>query len=431
MDGKKIAIHTLNILAIMLYIALFGVTVWPITGLYGSSPDWWGGNSAIHATKYAGFAAVAGAVALAIHLEILRRRRKISRKSTRLVQVVGLCCAVALSSACLPYFIIPAQVGSAARAEFAKTWGVDWESRVHRPAQGPWMDSPYFLFQQYYSLPYSQDAFTFHQDIEFLHLGNDSFKCDVFLPAGTGPNPVMIFIHGGGWVGGDKNSIIAYQLQYFAAAGYTVFSVQYGAMQEANRTRQYSMPEILSNLGAFSDWLAQPGQVIAYHLNLSCCFLNGLSAGGHLSALLGMARTKLAAWNPAVHVVGAIDFYGITDIRHWDVINQQWLVTEGLFNNSILANYSIVDRYSPMTYAESPGLAGSDIVPLLIFHGDVDNVVSVTQSRDMNAMCDSRGLKCVYIEIPRATHVFEGESNAGPSQVTLWAMERFMQLCAE
>ena len=436
MDAKTFFIYFFNILAFVLYIALVGVNIWPIIGLYWTRPDWWGGNTSIKATEYAAGGALVGMVAMSIHLDILRKKMKITHRTTRICQCVGICGGIVLLSACLPYFIIPAQVGENARAEFARTWSVDWETRVHRPANGPWLDSPYSFVQEYLPLSYSKDAFTFQQNIEFFNNGNDSFKCDAWIPVVPGPNPVQIFIHGGGWGGFDKNFIIGYQLEYFAAAGYTVFSVDYGSkggtgvQGEVNRTRQYSIPEICANLGKFSDWLAQPAQVTAYNMNISRCFITGLSAGGHLSALMGMARTKVGAWNPAVHVRGAIDFYGIMNIRQWAMVSQTSLYNGKLFNSSILTDYSIVDRYSPITYAETPSLAGGDIVPLLIFHGDADTVVSVTQGRDMNDMCDSRLLKCVYIEIPRGAHVFESDNNAGPSQITLWAMERFMQLCA-
>ena len=429
MDRKKGFIYFGNILCLLIWLSLIGVALWPISGLYGPQADWWGGDAAVRATKYAGWGAVAGMIGMVVQLRVLQKRGKISAKATRRTQIGVILVAGLLTGLCVPYFAIPAQVGLNAQAEFAATWGTDWETRIQVPASGPWLSTPYSLIGLCTPLPYSTSTFTVTPDIEFLNNGVDSFKCDAFIPQGAGPFPVIIDIHGGGWVGGDKDSMMRYQQEYFAAAGYCVFSVQYGANAEANRSRQYSMEEILDNLAAFSNWLAQPAICGQYKANISASFVVGLSAGGHLSALLGVARMNVSAWNPAVRVLGAVDFYGITDLRHWDKVSAAWFNATGLFNASVLADYSLVDRFSPMTYCEVATPSTPNIAPLLVFHGDADSVVSVSQSRDLAAMCAARGLKCVYIEIPRGEHVFEGDPKTGPAQITLWAMERFFLLC--
>jgi acetyl esterase/lipase len=429
MNVKKIVIYCLNFLFILIWIGLFGVTFWPINGLYGSEADWWSGNSADHATMYAGWGALVGMIGIIIHFSILYRRKLISLKVKRSIKIGSIIIAIILTGLCLPYFIIPIQVSTNAQTAFTNVWGPNWESRITVPSTGPWLNTPYSLIVQYSSLPYSSDMFTKTENITFLQQGNDTFMCDAFIPTGTGPFPVIIDIHGGGWVGGDKNTMMIYQEEYFAAQGYSLFSIQYGALGEAGRTHQYSMADILANIASFTDWLAEPVHFTQYKANISACFVNGLSAGGHLSAILGVARYNVSNWNPNVILKGAIDFYGITDLREWNVVSPSWFNATGLFNSSVLTDYSIVDQYSPSTYVENPALAGKEIVPLLVFHGDADTVVSVSQSREFAAMCASRDLKCVYIEIPKGSHVFEGSSNSGPTQISLWAMERFMKLC--
>ncbi len=429
MNRKKFAIYAINVLLLLIWVGLIGVTLWPLSALYGTRIDWWGGNSAMDATKYVVWGPLAGMLGLGVHLHLLQKRRKTPIRLKRRILIGAGLIAGVLTGLCLPYFIIPDQVGIAARAEFAATWGADWESRIQQPARGPWMATPYSLFAQYGDLPYTEDMFTIESNITFYDNGVDAFKTDVHVPQGDGPFPVMIVIHGGGWCAGDKSWAFPYQQEYFAAAGYCIFDVQYGAKQEAGMSRQYSMEEIMANLAKFSDWIAQPANRDHYKVNLSAVFTNGFSAGGHLSTLVGVARTNVSAWNPAVRVIGAINFYGIADLRHWDRLTPEWFNETGLFNASVLTNYSIVDRFSPMTYVEASPQGNPDIVPLIVFHGTADSVVAVSQSQELNAMCDARGRKCVFIEIPRGEHCFEGDSNSGPSQITLWAMERFMQLC--
>ena len=336
MEVKKIFILGINILFLLIWIGLIGITIWPITGLYGSSPVWWSGNSAVDATKYAGWGAAVGMIGMIIQIAILQHRSKISKKWSFGILSVTVISSIILTGLCLPYFIIPAQIGTNAETAFVNTWGANWTSLITPPSQGPWLTTPYSLIQTYSALPYSTSAFSETQNIVYYNNSMDSFKCDAYIPNGPGPFPILIEIHGGGWLGGDKDGTIEYQKEYFAAAGYAVFSIQYGSMAEANMSRQYSMTEIFANIAEFSDWLAEPQIQTQYKTNISETFVTGLSAGGHLSALIGVARFNVSAWNPAVNLLGAIDFYGITDLRHWAVVSPQWFNDTGLFNASVL-----------------------------------------------------------------------------------------------
>lgn len=429
MNRKKNAFGIKDIIIFLIWVGLIGITLWPLNALYGSAV-WWSESISTFSTEFAVWGPLAGMIGMVLHVRKLLKREKLSLLLSHRILISSALIAGTLTSLCLPFFVIPQKIGLDAPNTFATAWGADWESRIKAPAQGPWLTVPYSLIVQYGSLPYTSSMFTFESDIEFWNNGVDSFKFDVHLPQlGNGPFPIIIDIHGGGWVGGDKDEQIGHLQEYFASAGYCVFSVQYGAKGEAGRSRQYSMEEILANLAAFSDYIAQPANRDHYKVNLSAVFVEGLSAGGHLSALLGVARTNVSAWNPGVHVIGAIDLYGITDIRHWDKASPLWLNETGLFNESVLIDYSIVDRFSPMTYVETLLPSNPTIVPLLVFHGAVDSEVGVSHSRDLNAICLARGLNCVYIEIPHGEHVYDEDTTSGPSQITVWAMERFMMLC--
>jgi acetyl esterase/lipase len=427
MRGSKHIKLFFLIIFFILSLAAIGFTIWPITGLYGSRLDWWGGNSAIQATSIAVFCAPAGTIGLVVTVHFLFKKQVV----VRAIQMGAIAAGIILTGLCLPYFLIPIQVGQKASQEFGITWGNDWQNRVRAPTSGPWLASPYSIGIYYTGLSIDKSTFKKSLDVPFMTIGSDTFKFDVFQPIGEGPFPVVICIHGGGWCGLDKDTMMGYQREYLAAAGYVVFSVQYGAAAERGMSRQYSMQEIMDNLAHFSDWLATPANAAEYKADLSHCFVNGLSAGGHLSALVSVARYNVSAWNPAVNLIGGVDFYGITDIRTWDKITPTWLNASGLFNETVLSNFTIVDRFSPVTYVQSVAGDHNHIVPLLIFHGDVDSVVDVDQSRQLNSLYDARGLKCVYIEIPRGEHVFEGKSREAGAQISLWAMERFFQLCLE
>jgi acetyl esterase/lipase len=428
MKPRTIFSILINLLFFLIWIVLVGVTIWPITGIY-SETNWWQGGGALGNAYYTSWGGILGAIGLVIHLVILWKCENISPKLAKRVGFGAALIGVVLTGLCLPFFIVPLTTGDRAKAEFAKTYGTLWEARIRPVTDGSWLDEPVSAFQSFGHLPYNHSAYTLTLDVEFLKRGNDSFKCDIYLPTGSGPFPVMIEIHGGGWVGGDKNAAFRYQKEYFAAQGYAIFCVQYGAKAENGMSRQYNMQEIMDNLASFSDWLAQPTQRDQYHLNLSRVFTNGYSAGGHLSALVGVARFNLTSWNSAVNVIGAIDYYGIADLRHWAALSPSWFNVTGVSNLSLTTDYSQLDKYNPMTYVEYPRYPGNSIAPLLVLHGNADSIVPVAQSQELDMMCDARGWPCTYIEIPKGEHCFEADSNGPMTQITLWAMERFMQLC--
>src|SRR5262249_24334172 len=54
--------------------------------------------------------------------------------------------------------------------------------------------------------PYEHPLLAGHvkTDIEYAQAGGESLKLDAYVPEGAGPFPAVIFVHGGGWSGGDK-----------------------------------------------------------------------------------------------------------------------------------------------------------------------------------------------------------------------------------
>lgn len=74
-----------------------------------------------------------------------------------------------------------------------------------------------------------------HRDIEYGVAAGVSLKLDASVPAGDGPFPVAILVHGGGWSGGDKANVgsegkgadISAWFAPLTAAKFTWFSINY------------------------------------------------------------------------------------------------------------------------------------------------------------------------------------------------------------
>lgn len=111
-------------------------------------------------------------------------------------------------------------------------------------------------------------------------------RLDLFLPTRrTGRSPVLVNVHGGGWVWGDKE----YSRNYcagLAAYGFAVVSFSYRLAPEAR------FPAQLEDLTAVIRYLREHAERFALDLNRVCMI--GDSAGAHLAALYACACTNEA-----------------------------------------------------------------------------------------------------------------------------------------
>lgn len=116
---------------------------------------------------------------------------------------------------------------------------------------------------------------------------------DVFLPAGKGPHPVAILIHGGCWSdfpGAGREQVRALAAEW-ARRGIAVWSIGYRRANEAGG----GYPNLYLDVATAVDLLRTEGPKLGLDLRRSV--LTGHSAGGHL-ALWAASRSKLPAASP-------------------------------------------------------------------------------------------------------------------------------------
>lgn len=98
---------------------------------------------------------------------------------------------------------------------------------------------------------------------------------DVYRPRkATGPLPVIVNIHGGAWVYGDKKVYAPYCM-YLASRGFAVINASY------RLAPRYTFPAPLEDVGAMVEWVVDHAE--DYELDLSNLFFVGDSAGAHLA----------------------------------------------------------------------------------------------------------------------------------------------------
>jgi acetyl esterase/lipase len=115
-------------------------------------------------------------------------------------------------------------------------------------------------------------------DIVYTQGVNGPLKADAYIPNGAGPFPGILFIHGGGWLNGDRYQMVKL-IRDLAARGYVGFTIDYDVDPAHYPT---SFIESLAALQYLRDHAAE------FHLDPTRIAVAGSSAGGELAALVAL-----------------------------------------------------------------------------------------------------------------------------------------------
>lgn len=250
-------------------------------------------------------------------------------------------------------------------------------------------------------------GFTAEYDVKYVPDGDSAQALDIFYPEGAveKSRPLLVWIHGGGWQGGSKNSPPWLgQLP----RGYIVASVEYRFSQKAK------FPAQIQDCQAAIRWLR--ANAAKYHIDPQRVGVGGASAGGHLAALVGTSGGKNAF--PKIggneeqsdRVQAVLDIFGPTNF--WTVIKQaeanpnvknifKWNQGDpysNLIGGKLGEDQEKCDAVSPVHYVSK------DNPPFLIFHGDHDTLVPYAQSVELADKLTKVGVPVTLQKLPGAGH---------------------------
>jgi len=135
----------------------------------------------------------------------------------------------------------------------------------------------------------------------------DLTSVDLYLPAGCGPVPVVMWVHGGGWRRGDKASgYVERKAAWAESLGAALVSVNYRLTTPDSGVR---WPDHGEDVAAAVEWVQREGPTVG--LDGTKITLVGHSAGAHLVAITATdpeLLTGAGADAGAVECVVALDF---------------------------------------------------------------------------------------------------------------------------
>lgn len=238
---------------------------------------------------------------------------------------------------------------------------------------------------------------------------------DIYVPATKGPHPLVLYIHGGGWVGGHTRHSGALAnfpavLAALAAEGFTVASLEYRLSAEAK------FPAQLQDAKAALRFLgANAGK---YRIDSSRVGIWGGSAGGHLAALTALT-CKDTGLDPKaagdVCPTAAVTWYGVFDFAGMNATPDGNSAGMRLLGCPGPCSADKIASVSPVTYADAKD------PPFLLIHGTEDKVVPFAQSQLAEARFKSLGIPVETLYIPGVDHSFIGTSPAQTRDATLRA----------
>ncbi|MBS1718477.1 MAG: alpha/beta hydrolase [Armatimonadetes bacterium] len=229
-------------------------------------------------------------------------------------------------------------------------------------------------------------------------------RYDLFQPKTAGPHPLIVCCHGGGWITGGKEDLHPVANE-FTKLGYAAVCVDY------RLAPLHPFPAAVEDLEAFMHHFRENAKELNILPDRIASF--GSSAGGHLAAMLATTSDPKARVKACVNLCGLMD---ITEplTRHFPI---SWsFISQFMGDEPYEGNEAKYRAASPLYHVTK------DSAPMLIFHGEDDEVVPIQQSIDMVAAYGAVGVPCRFISLPKEGHGFTME--AWPT--VLSATEKFL-----
>lgn len=239
-------------------------------------------------------------------------------------------------------------------------------------------------------------------DISYVADGHPRQKLDPYIRKSKNKTPLIILIHGGGFRGGDMDTMSPAP---FLAEGFAAASINYRLSQDV------VFPAQIEDCKAAVRWLRS--NAAKYNIDPDRFGVWGTSAGGHLAAMLGTTgETRIFDVGENLEVSSQVqavaDWFGPTDFLQMDehrlptgmVHNGGGSPESQLIGGPLQQNKEKVARANPITYITPKA------PPLLIAHGDADPLVTHHQSELLEAALKKAGTPVTFYTVKGGGHGF-------------------------
>lgn len=257
------------------------------------------------------------------------------------------------------------------------------------------------------------------QLMDVIYSGHDTEqrKMDVFLPGDNANGVGLLFIHGGGWHGGNRTAWHPVA-EYFCAKGYSCASTGYRLAPD------WTYPSPVEDVRlAMSFFLENAGR---FRFDAGRTAILGSSAGGHLTAMLAtIAADDDLGYTPEVRIretkpQAVVLYCAATNLHPEDNLDRLNPSIAKLLGRTGPAAEPLYREASPVDRID-----GSEPATLLI-HGDADEVIPVEHSRRFHDKLVQYGVSSELVILPGVPHGFGYGVKTQAQLDSLNAVEAFL-----
>lgn len=249
-----------------------------------------------------------------------------------------------------------------------------------------------------------------HPDVEVLRgvpygPGGIRQQLDIYRPRSipSGGCPVLLQIHGGAWIIGDKAQQAVPLMHHLASRGWICVAANY------RLSPSVGFPVHLEDCKRALCWIRTKGG--EYGMDTRFVAVTGGSAGGHLAALMGLTenRPELQPDHPGVDtsVQACVPFYGVYDFlaRYQQHPNADLVIRflkDRVMHESPEQNPALWDLASPVAQIHE------NAPPFMLIHGQQDSLAAISDGRTFAQRLRRTSRKpVVFVELPGAEHGFD------------------------
>jgi len=241
---------------------------------------------------------------------------------------------------------------------------------------------------------HAANEYQMYPNVTYFTAAGTPLKLDIYKRrTATTPQPTLIYMHGGFWVAGNKETAILSLLPWMEM-GWNVVNVEY------RLGPQFLAPAAVEDNFCALRFVGT--QAAMYNIDPTRIVVTGESAGGHLALAMGMIPAsegfdKQCPGAPLPKIAAVINWFGITDVA--DVIAGPNLQAAAARWFGDLPNkMDIAKRVSPLTYVRD------GLPPILSIHGDSDTTVPYSEAVRLHAALAKTNTKNQLVTIPGGKH---------------------------
>ena len=252
-------------------------------------------------------------------------------------------------------------------------------------------------------------------DVTYCTMDGLPQKLDIYFPSTRDPDamPLLVYVHGGGFTGGDKRKGSAIvDIPAMTERGYVVAAVNY------RLAPKYKFPAPLNDVKCAIRFLR--ANATMYKIDPKRVGIWGGSAGGHLAAFVGLTDSsagfdvgEYSSQSSSVRAVG--DLFGPTDFTAEFSLPQKLLLYRAF--ETLDSQAPILKQASPVNYISHAA------PPFLILQGEQDDVVPLSQSQLLHDRLQAANVDVTLVVVKNANHNFAPTGGAiSPSRGELSKM---------